>query len=257
MMFDPVHYIMKKIHLSILTCLALFTACHSQQKETSFEPIAVVELFTSEGCSSCPPADKALSKLTSQAAQDHQKIYTLSFHVDYWNRLGWKDTFSSGKFSERQQQYARILNLTSVYTPQIVVNGTEEFVGSDGSKLNDAVARSLRKKTIASFSKLTSLVNNDKKLSVSYQLNGAFKGSEIHFALVTKQASTSVKRGENVGRVLSHTNIVKQFITTPAAAQGEVFFDLSSVADRSDLLIIAYVQHTDDSEIIAAVSAQP
>src|SRR3954452_5453128 len=91
---------------------------------------AVIELFTSEGCSSCPPADELVSRLLSE---NKQNIYILSFHVDYWNRLGWKDSFSDPAFSARQKQYANYLSLDGVYTPQIVVNGEHQFVGSDES----------------------------------------------------------------------------------------------------------------------------
>lgn len=97
---------------------------------------AVVELFTSEGCSSCPAADAAITELLSKQLKD---VYIVSYHVDYWNRLGWEDEFSKHEFSERQQQYAKHLSLQGVYTPQVVVNGTVEFVGSNESGLNNAV----------------------------------------------------------------------------------------------------------------------
>src|ERR1700712_5296387 len=87
---------------------------------------AVIELFTSEGCSSCPPADAVIAKVEKESAD--KPIYILAFHVDYWNRLGWKDVFSSAAYSARQNQYAQWLNLSSVYTPQVVVNGRTEFV---------------------------------------------------------------------------------------------------------------------------------
>ena len=94
----------------------------------SYAPVAVLELFTSEGCSSCPSADKLLPQL----AKLDSNIIPLSFHVDYWNRLGWEDPFSSSEYSERQRSYAKQLNLESVYTPQLVVNGEYELVGSTG-----------------------------------------------------------------------------------------------------------------------------
>src|ERR1700744_6104626 len=94
---------------------------------------AVIELFTSEGCSSCPPADALVARV--QKESNDKPVYILAFHVDYWNRLGWKDVFSSAEYSERQNQYARWLKLSSVYTPQIVVNGRTEFVGSEEANL--------------------------------------------------------------------------------------------------------------------------
>src|SRR6187402_1594915 len=95
---------------------------------TTNNGFAVVELYTSEGCSSCPPADELVSKI--QKESNGQPVYILAFHVDYWNRLGWKDVFGDAAYSKRQNDYAQYLKLPSVYTPQIVVNGKKEFVGS-------------------------------------------------------------------------------------------------------------------------------
>src|ERR1700730_14813133 len=104
---------------------------------------AVVELFTSEGCSSCPPADELVARI--QKENNDQPVYILAFHVDYWNNLGWKDSFSSSAFSKRQNQYADWLNLRSVYTPQVILNGRKEFVGSDEGLLRNAIKAGLQK----------------------------------------------------------------------------------------------------------------
>ena len=110
----------------------------------SYAPVAVLELFTSEGCSSCPSADRLLPLL----AKLDSNIIPLSFHVDYWNRLGWTDPFSSSKYSERQRSYASQLNLESVYTPQLVVNGEYELVGSNRSNAEAAIKKALKEKSL-------------------------------------------------------------------------------------------------------------
>src|SRR5438132_289864 len=97
--------------------------------------IAVVELFTSEGCSSCPPADAIAAKITSE----FKNVYVLGFHVDYWNSLGWKDEFSNAAWTNRQQQYASHFELSSIYTPQMVVNGKTELVGSNEQLLRKTI----------------------------------------------------------------------------------------------------------------------
>src|ERR1700743_3380708 len=99
---------------------------------------AVVELFTSEGCSSCPPADAVVAKLQKESAG--KPIYILAYHVDYWNHLGWKDAFSDAAYSARQKDYAQYLKIEGIYTPQIVVNGKTEFVGSEEGTLHKAIA---------------------------------------------------------------------------------------------------------------------
>ncbi|MEO6849831.1 MAG: DUF1223 domain-containing protein, partial [Mucilaginibacter sp.] len=111
--------------------------------EVTSKGFAVVELFTSEGCSSCPPADAVVAKVQKESA--NKPVYILAYHVDYWNRLGWKDVFSSPEYSARQNQYAHWLKLSSVYTPQVVVNGRTEFVGSEEGALRGAISTNLQK----------------------------------------------------------------------------------------------------------------
>jgi len=107
-------------------------------------PVAVIELFTSQGCSSCPPADKLLTETVNRAKAGQQSVYALSFHVDYWNRLGWSDPYSDARYSARQRQYARQLNTATIYTPQAVINGRQEFVGSNRTRLNTLLADALK-----------------------------------------------------------------------------------------------------------------
>lgn len=247
--------IMQKILFIILAVPLVLSSCNAQTQATHFEPIAVVELFTSEGCSSCPPADKLLSKLALTAEKSHQKIFPLSFHVDYWDRLGWKDPYSNSLYSYRQRQYAEALSLNSVYTPQIIVNGTTEFVGSDESKLDDAVEKVLRTNATATFTALQTTFAEGNKIKVRYTIQGNIKGCDLHVALISKQESTAVKRGENTGRQLNHTNVVRQFVTTNADTIGEVAIDMPT--ENNNTIIIAYMQNKANGQIIAAAQTTP
>src|SRR6185312_9342641 len=168
---------------------------------------AVVELFTSEGCSSCPPADDLVAKIEKETAGT--PVYILAYHVDYWNRLGWKDAYSSADFSKRQNEYARYLHIQSVYTPQIVVNGKTEFVGSQEGTLRNVIRAGLQKAAEGALS--LSVVKSDKnEVSVKYTAEGADKNSVLLIALVQKHAQTKVMRGENAGHTLSHVQIVNK-----------------------------------------------
>ena len=126
----------------ILISVACFSFMAVSKKRVA-DGFAVVELFTSEGCSSCPPADELVARI--QKENSDQPVYILSFHVDYWNNLGWKDPFSSAAYSKRQKEYANRLNLQSIYTPQVIVNGRTEFVGSDEGKMLNAIKSNLQK----------------------------------------------------------------------------------------------------------------
>lgn len=168
---------------------------------------AVVELFTSEGCSSCPPADQLVARIQKEDAGE--PVYILAYHVDYWNRLGWKDAFSSAAYSKRQEDYAAYLHLQSVYTPQIVVNGAREFVGSDDGALRNAIRSGLAQTPLASLTLAVS-ASNSGAADVHYTAGGYGKNTELLVAVLQKNAETEVKRGENQGRVLHHVQIVRQ-----------------------------------------------
>src|SRR5512146_3181325 len=128
-----------RIAVAQLVVLLFVVVTWGQSNPTSPSPV-FVELFTSEGCSSCPPADALLTQLEKQRQIDGRPIIVLGEHVDYWNNLGWTDRFSSARFSERQSEYARKFGLDSVYTPQMVVNGRTEFVGNDPAALQKALS---------------------------------------------------------------------------------------------------------------------
>ena len=123
---------------------------------TDSNGFAIVELFTSEGCSSCPPADELMAEL-QQEAKD-KNICLLAYHVDYWNRLGWKDQFSSNEFTKRQQKYMDWLNLYVMYTPQFIINGTTEFAGYNESALNEKVSAALSAYTAQNKTNITTKI---------------------------------------------------------------------------------------------------
>lgn len=212
---------------------------------------AVVELFTSEGCSSCPPADALVARV--QKESNGKPVYILAFHVDYWNRLGWKDVFSSAEYSRRQNQYARWLNLSSVYTPQAIVNGQTEFVGSEESKLRNAINTGLQK-TAKSELVLNSIKVESDKASIHYHTQGETSNAVLLIALIEKNATTSVQKGENAGRVLSHVQIVSQLNSLPLKGgnSGTENITLPNGFDPQKYEIIGFVQNSSSGEITGA-----
>ncbi len=195
--------------IKLLLSALLLTCTVPDKKEAKvkneMQGFAVIELFTSEGCSSCPPADQLLEKINKEYAG--KNVLTLSYHVDYWNKLGWKDEFSNAENTARQNQYANIFRLNSIYTPQAIINGSTEFVGSDRSKMVNAIGRSKKiNKTIT-----LNVLTGNNKVMVDYKINDLSPGESLLIALAQKQATTDVKRGENSGRKLKHINIVRQF----------------------------------------------
>src|ERR1700749_4412386 len=140
---------MLKIMITAAALLGLTIAGSAVLRHNSGEPwrlgtkgFAVVELFTSEGCSSCPDADALIARVQQQ--DKDLPVYVLAYHVDYWNRLGWKDAFSDAAYTDRQKRYASWLKLTSIYTPQVVVNWQTQFVGSEGVTLANSIKTALQ-----------------------------------------------------------------------------------------------------------------
>jgi hypothetical protein len=232
------------------------TKTANKPKETrsvvgSYAPVAVLELFTSEGCSSCPPADRLLPELVKLDSN----IIPLSFHVDYWNRLGWTDPFSSSEYSERQREYVSQLNLESAYTPQLVVNGEYELVGSNRGKAESAIKEALKEK-----SKVRLTIDNvrtaGQKLSFTIHAEGDFKKTDLLAAIIQKDATMKVKAGENSGATLSHINVVRSFSKQAASAKNE--FELSVPANlvSKDWKLIVFAQQN-DLKIIGAVVYEP
>jgi hypothetical protein len=169
----------------------------------------LVELFTSEGCSSCPPADALLRQVNGKQSATGQLIVGLSEHVTYWNNLGWTDPFSADVFTERQNEYGRRFRLNSVYTPQMVVNGTQQFVGNDGRGLEQAIAAEDRAMPVEL--KVLSMVAAGKSTVVTFTVAGEVPAAGVEvIAVVADDARTSkVDLGENAGRTLTHVAVAR------------------------------------------------
>lgn len=210
-------------------------------KSREHEPVAVVELFTSEGCSSCPAADHLLGEAIMEASKTNRNVIGLSFHVDYWDRLGWKDPFSNPAFTQRQYQYSKRFGLTGAYTPQEVVNGQREFVGSNRAEQRSGVDAALGHPATAGV-QLTLATPSATTRTVTYQLEGELANAVLNIALVSRTAYTTVLRGENGGRKLAHNNVVRVFQTVPATATGTATLTLPAGFDAANGAIIAYVQ---------------
>lgn len=202
--------------------------------------VALVELFTSEGCSSCPPADRLLRSLVETARTQDRPVYALSFHVDYWNRLGWEDPYSQSAFSERQGRYSRALGVDT-YTPQIVVNGQRALVGSRAGQVQGAIESALAEP--ASVDVNLRVETGTDSLAVPYRLADAPpEDATLRLAVVERGLSQEVTRGENAGRTLRHANVVRSFTSVPARADGTALLSIPDAVDRSRASVIGYVQ---------------
>jgi hypothetical protein len=222
--------------------------------EANDKGFAVVELFTSEGCSSCPPADNLMASIENDIGK--KAIYILAYHVDYWDRLGWKDNFSQAAFTKRQRGYAELLHLNSVYTPQVVVNGKKEFVGSNKKALEDAIESSLLDSSIITLEVKSTISNN--VVNVEYETNGSAGKLDFVGSILQKSGQTVVKSGENAGRKLTHVQIVrKQVIESLRNNKGKINIALPSDYHDHQWELICFLQNGEGIILCASRSLLP
>ncbi len=185
--------------------LWLVLAPGSASSASSPQPV-LVELFTSEGCSSCPPADRLLMELDRKQPVAGATVVALSEHVDYWNSLGWRDPYSSHQWSERQESYARRFGLDSVYTPQIVVDGDRQATGSDASAVREAIEQSLQRPQLRL--EISSVMRTGEQIQIGFHADAA-PNATLYAAVADDSDRSSVVRGENAGRVLEHVAVAR------------------------------------------------
>lgn len=198
----------------------------------------IVELFTSEGCSSCPPADEVLAKLDKTQPVQGAEIIALGEHVDYWNKLGWIDPFSSAAFSKRQSEYADAFGSNSVYTPQMIVDGHDQFAGGNMNKALEVIAGATQAPK-ANIQLLASEGSNGKEFSVSVHVRDlppltAGDTADVLLAVTENNLRTQVPRGENGGRALRHNAVTRQLATL-----GQINSDANTFAAQPVISLVS------------------
>ena len=224
----------------------------------------LIELFTSEGCSDCPPADALLERLDrSQPVRDADLI-VLSEHVDYWDDIGWKDPYSSHEFSIRQANYAHRFRLDSPYTPQMVVDGEAELVGSDERRAIRVIENTIKTpKLPVALSSIHRESNNTLAVHVEtgpFVSSGQRTPAQVLIALADNSDQSSVRGGENSGRILKHVAVVRNLARVGTIDDGGTFSKDVTVsignADQRNMRIIAILQETGLGRVLGVGSAQ-
>jgi hypothetical protein len=213
----------------------------------------VVELFTSEGCSSCPPAETLLRTMDAKQPVAGVQLVVLEEHVDYWDDQGWKDPFSSHDFTVRQQAYAENLGARGPYTPEMVVDGSFEFVGSDVQKADAALEKARLLPMIGV--RLSSVTVANGAVHGVVQADPSPAKADVYVALALEHAESQVLRGENGGRHLEHVAVVERLVRVGKAANGQAFsheFSLPLKFGEQPFRIIALVQRPGEGKILGA-----
>ena len=219
----------------------------------------LVELFTSEGCSSCPPADRLLAQLDREQPVAHAEIIVLGEHVDYWDQLGWHDRFSSPLFTQRQEIYARALNTEGPYTPQMVIDGREQFVGGDREQALSSIARAAAIPKLQLH--LSEPVLHGREVRATISIGAAIpitdEGIELYAALVDRNDTTEVQRGENGGRRLQHAGVVRTLMRIGSlrdvqSSRLAITASAPSDADLAGLRLVVFAARPGQGGIVGA-----
>ena len=186
--------------LGICAIIAVIRPAHA-------DPRAVVELFTSQGCSSCPPADKVIGELSKDP-----NVIALSMPIDYWDYLGWKDTLADSRFSARQKAYSHARGDRDVYTPQAVVNGAAQVIGSDRSSIENAIRSTTKSDGVMSVPVTMTLSGKQINVSVAAANGSSVSRGEVWICSVSKAVPIQISRGENRGREVTYHNVVRNLL---------------------------------------------
>ena len=232
--------------LSCILCLGASAQVFADCLET--RPTAVVELFTSQGCSSCPPADEFLKELKNDYHEN--KVIVISYHVDYWNYIGWRDPYSKAVFSQRQKRYARYLRSDSVYTPQAIINGREHFTGSRKYEIKGVIEKRL-KKTVVSPAMIQELKVSSGRVSVLFDTCHE-AGSATMAVLVLDSVKNRVTDGENKGKSLQHVNVAIKLKKIPAGKKSVSF----EIDRKMKYKVIILSQNESDGKILSAAASE-
>jgi Uncharacterized secreted protein len=259
-----------RISLFFVTLVAvLFSSCASQMAESRNDTVpsnpepakitkqpVLVELFTSEGCSSCPPADRTAAFLEREQPVPQADVITLAFHVDYWDGPEWKDEFSSALFSERQNLYGEAFHLDAIYTPEMVIDGHSEFVGSDSSKATKEITAAAN----ASKGNIETSVEQNK-YHVSVKNLPKHEAATAYLAVAEDKIMSNVRGGENAGSNFTHMSVVRELKplgTINSDADGGTFqtdMDTKTGWKSENLKYVVFVQDNKSRKILAVAKA--
>ena len=250
--------------LMIASCAACCDVGYAADTQSPSPVPILVELFTSEGCSSCPPADALLQRMDGDQPSAGAQLIVLSEHVDYWDHEGWKDPYSSAQLTDRQSGYVRELGLSSAYTPQFIVDGVSELKVTNPQQVNQVFQEAAATPKIpVSLSSVRVDANSPGILRAHLDANGASlkHNADIYVAVALNHAESQVLKGENSGRRLTHVAVVLELVKIGKLEKTHAFnqdfqVKLQAGADPRNLRVVAFVQEPGSGKVIGAVSQE-
>ncbi len=240
---------MKKTYLTLflLSCsnLLLFAQIDTAKQAELFKPSILIELFSSEGCGSCPYADDFMSEILTISDSSRTPVYVVDYHVVMWNRSGWVDSFSDSAYSLRQQTYMTKKKLTAMYTPMAFINGSDrDYAGNDKRSVGRKIQETLNQPSKHFMRSGVTPVENEDSLVIGYKIWGNIDSTTLNVVLVQKRINTMVTAGENKDKILHHHNVARKMITIPLKEnQGILKMPMKRDFNLENFRLVLFVQH--------------
>ena len=235
-----------------LALTAILTSVNAVPAADTNSAKPVIELFTSQGCSSCPPADKLLAKLAKR-----DDVIAISYNVDYWDYLGWKDTLASSANTKRQYAYARARGDGKVYTPQVIVDGLRHVVGSRADKINSALSATQKHRLSHSVTMTVTTTKTEVLINLDGQASPATRSATVFIATVQPAMKVKIKRGENHGRRITYHNVVRKFaeVATWSGGPRRISLNRRDIPGKQGDRHVVLVQENGPGAVLAAAWA--
>ena len=248
--------------LLLMTCAAVANYAQPEDAKAGGGSPILVELFTSEGCSSCPPADELLEKLDGSQPVPGAQLIVMSEHVDYWNHDGWKDPYSSSLLTERQSAYVQALGVSELYTPQMIADGRSELRLADPRQMAQIVQKAAADPKIPIRIESASVAGNVLRGRIETDINSEKQNADLYLAIALDRAQSQVLRGENSGRRLTHVAVVEYLKKIGKLESGkkcgqDFQVKLKPGEDAANIRIIAFLQEPGPGKVLGAVLRKP
>ncbi|MES2780493.1 MAG: DUF1223 domain-containing protein [Bacteroidota bacterium] len=239
----------------ILVLLSLFLGWHAgkAQQQQQMYPTVLVELFSSEGCSSCPLADAFLKEMMGLADSNQVPIFFLDYHVDIWNQSGWVDKFSDTSFSRRQREYMVKTKQQALFTPMMFVNGGGALPGSAKKEVGQLINKNMNAEPQTQLMTRAGYVAASNTLILNYEIVGKMDSCNLNLVLAYKEVKSDITGGENKGQLLTHHHTVKKWKWFPIdpSKKGKIEMELPYDVKLSDLMLISFVQQEATWKVLA------
>jgi hypothetical protein len=223
------------------------------QGQMSPTPTALLELFSSEGCESCPYADVFMEEILRLADSTNSPVYVIDYHVDIWNRQGWYDSLSTPEFSLRQRTYMKKVKQDAMFTPMVYINGQYGMPGGYKKEIGQAIYKEMVTPAKVGLTINANLLNNGKGLSVSYNLTNKIDSAQVTLVLVENEVVNNITGGENKGKTLHHHHVARQMYTIPVKNEysGIYQFPIDPEMDLSKYTLVGFVQHINSWQVLS------